>query len=116
LEGLRCDLILCSGILYHLDQPWILVDEMTTTGCTDILMWTHYSSTDDIVHGDYKGSFYTEHGFSDPLSGLANSSFWLSRSELFRMLNERGLSIQSILDEQPNPPQPSILLHLKLNK
>ena len=49
----RFDAIFCSGLLYHLPEPWRLIDAFAGAS-SRIFIWTHYTLENDAdveVHG-----------------------------------------------------------------
>ena len=99
------DLILASGLLYHLDRPWELLARLAPIA-PSIYMWTHYVG--DVDAGDrvsvggeeIAGTFRREYGLADPLSGLQPTSFWPTRAGLDAMLRLTGWTVVAA-DAQP---------------
>jgi SAM-dependent methyltransferase len=87
------DAAFCAGLLYHLRQPWRLIQEIATV--TDrLFLDTHYSeSGEDHVDG-YVGSTHPEYGYSEPLSGLSETSFWLTLPCLIDTLSQAGFEVR----------------------
>lgn len=85
------DAVFCSGLLYHLPRPWELIPKLAKLG-PDIFIWTQISDEAKAkkVRSGYRGRFYREGGFLDPLSGLSRKSFWLSLGSLVTLLTESG--------------------------
>ena len=87
------DAILNSGILYHLDAPWELLEKLAKVAQV-MLLWTHYTKVPKQalqVNGHrLRGDWYTEGALEHPLSGLQPVSFWPTRESLVRMLNFTG--------------------------
>src|SRR5262249_9784956 len=83
----RFDAIFCSGVLYHLPQPWRLIEQMSEVSA-NLFIWTHYAVEEEArkVKSGYAGKLYREAGHSDPLSGLSQESFWPTRDSLNAML------------------------------
>jgi SAM-dependent methyltransferase len=108
----KFDAVFCSGILYHLPQPWELMHEISTI-TSKVFIWTHYASDNKVketIEG-YKGYFYKEGGLNDPLSGLSKKSFWVTRSSLTEMLNNYGFCDIRIYDDSPHHDNgPAIML------
>lgn len=107
------DAALCLGLLYHLPEPWRLIDRLREAA-PRVLVWTHYAEPDRARarRGGYRGRVYREWRFLfEPLSGLSFSSFWPSRDELVRMLREHGFPSIAIVDDDPGHPHgPALLL------
>lgn len=107
----RFDAVFCSGLLYHLPEPWNLVNQFSKVS-ENLFIWTHYADenqANEAVHG-YQGKVYEEAGFSDPLSGLSKRSFWPTLGSLIKMLTINGYHTIHILENnlahphvQPHP-------------
>jgi SAM-dependent methyltransferase len=106
------DAIFCSGLLYHLPDPWKLVDNMSKVS-PRLFIWTHYSEekgATENVNG-FCGHWYNEGGFKDPLSGLSQQSYWLTQQSLMEMLSKYGYINASVIEVLPEHPHgPSITL------
>jgi len=88
----RFDAVFCAGLLYHLTKPWKLIEEISKV--TDrLFLDTHFSDTEEAEIDGYRGSWYREGGYSDPLSGLSSASFWLALPSLERALRGAGFEI-----------------------
>ena len=106
------DVVFCVGLLYHLPQPWKLVDDMRAAA-PGVFIWTHYAADDqatDEVDGS-PGRWYDEYGVEDPLSGLSPRSFWPTLGALVDRLRAAGFEhVDLIEDEFDHPHGPSITL------
>ncbi len=93
------DAIFCSGLLYHLPEPWKLLRQLATVSSRGFF-WTHYCDDleADTVREGYKGRMQIEQGLEEPLSGLSPYSFWPTLGSLLRMLTEAGYSFLRILE------------------
>lgn len=93
------DAVFCSGILYHLQQPWKLLQQCSLI-TSKLFLWTHYASESQSSrkkHG-YRGKWYREGGILDPLSGASRYSFWLSLGSLLQILEEVGFTKVLIIE------------------
>jgi SAM-dependent methyltransferase len=89
----RFDAVFCAGLLYHLAQPWRLIEEIAKV--TDrLFLDTHYSDVDEVTVNGYVGSVYHEGGYADPLSGLSESSFWMTLPCLMDTLSRVGFVVR----------------------
>jgi len=89
----RFDAVFCAGLLYHLTKPWTLIEKVAKM--TDaFFLDTHYSEKANVSIDDYVGSRYNEGGYSDPLSGLSEASFWMTLPCLQETLAKSGFSIR----------------------
>jgi Methyltransferase domain len=86
------DAAFCSGLLYHLSQPWLLLRELRRR-VGSLFLDTHVSATDHIVLAGYRGSLYRELGLEDTQSGLQGYSFWPTAEALERMLEDSGFRV-----------------------
>lgn len=108
----RFDALFCSGVLYHLPEPWDLVNQFSKVS-QNVFIWTHYADehqANEIVNG-YSGKSYQEAGKSDPLSGLSPVSFWPTLSSLIKMLTVNGYhSIHILENNLTHPHGPSVIM------
>jgi len=95
----KFDAIFCSGLLYHLPEPWKLISQFPQVS-GNLFVWTHYADDQQAkeVRNGYTGKSYQEAGTSDPLSGLSKVSFWPTLSSLIRMLTLSGYHTIHILE------------------
>jgi len=101
----RFDAIFCSGVLYHLPEPWRLIEQMSRVSA-NLFIWTHYALEQEAkkVKGGYAGKLYREAGLSDPLSGLSQKSFWPTLNSLTAMLGRYGYEQIRILEDNARHP------------
>ena len=95
------DAIFCSGVLYHLPEPWKLICEMARVA-PRVFIWTHYAdeSSQDL-RGNLRGREYVEGGIDEPLSGMSPRSFWLTLGSLESVLISAGFESLHILQNDP---------------
>jgi SAM-dependent methyltransferase len=89
------DAVFCSGLLYHLPEPWTLIPKLARI-CRFLFLDTHYAAAEEVVVGPYRGRWHGEG--SDPLCGLSDRSFWLTFLDLTRLLMENGFLIRYLRD------------------
>jgi hypothetical protein len=87
------DAVFCAGLLYHLQRPWLLLEETARVG-ERLFLDTHYWAGEGTKVEGRSGGWYEEGGQADPLSGLSSRSFWLTLPELLRALTEAGWAIR----------------------
>jgi SAM-dependent methyltransferase len=108
----KYDAVFCSGLLYHLPRPWDIIQEISKV-TSKVFLWTHYASdtkAEETING-YRGFWYEEFGFNDPLSGLSKKSYWVTKFSLFDMLKKSGFSnVKVFADDQNHPHGPAITL------
>ncbi len=87
------DAIFCCGLLYHLPEPWRLIEQCAAVA-PGLFLWTHCSAerAADTFAQDYHGSRQAEGGLEDVLSGLSPDSFWPTLGSLCTMLTVNGYS------------------------
>ena len=94
----RFEAAFCAGLLYHLVRPWRLLREIAGVSGR-LFLDTHYWTSGDTVEIDgYRGGWFEEGGYDDPLSGLDQRSFWLTRPSLLRALTDSGWVVRHITD------------------
>lgn len=93
------DAIYCCGLLYHLPEPWKLVEQFAGVA-PGLFLWTHCCSetlTDSCEQG-YTGRRQVEGGVDETLSGLSPDSFWPTLGSLCTMLTSNGFSEVRLLE------------------
>lgn len=100
------------GLLYHLPEPWNLVDQIGRVA-DGLFLWTHYANDKDAkttVNG-LPGLYYREFGLADPLSGMSDQSFWPTMTGLKQMIAGAGLKrIEILRDEPAHPHGPAVIM------
>ncbi|MFQ5449706.1 MAG: class I SAM-dependent methyltransferase [Nitrospinaceae bacterium] len=96
------DIIFCSGVFYHSDKPWWLLQTCMQHSET-IVLCGHVASGDSppgrktrdvtLESGTYHFEEYPEDG--DGLSGLTPCSLWFAEKDLIRFLNYYGFHYES---------------------
>lgn len=92
------DAVFCSGLLYHLPEPWKLIEHLPRIA-PKLFIWTHYAddlSADVVQHG-LRGQIHHEGGADEPLSGMSDTAFWPTLGSLLKLLTESGYSNIHIL-------------------
>jgi hypothetical protein len=101
----RFDAVYCVGLLYHLMEPWKLLQRIS--GMAPVLfLSTHYALDQEahLMRNNYAGRLYRELGLADPLSGLSPDSFWPTRESLIAMLRAAGYERIEVCDYQRKHP------------
>lgn len=91
------DAVFCSGLFYHLKEPWKIVEQLSLVA-KKLFIATHYAQREDAEVDGFKGIFFQEGGYDDPLSGLTNVSFWPSFKHLILMLTHYGFTVVKVRD------------------
>jgi hypothetical protein len=100
------DAVFCSGILYHLKEPWGLIKEISTI--TDRLyLATHYTEERNAFCCGYWGKFM-EDGSADDWAGMTPWAFWFTLPSLLDCLKDSGFHVEHIMDwkkfgDSPHP-------------
>lgn len=99
----RFDVVLNSGVLYHMDAPWDLLERLGKVA-PSMLLWTHCAPTHqqleavEVCGNRLGGYWYSEGALDHPLSGRQSLSFWPTRESLEQMLCFTGWSALTWLD------------------
>lgn len=100
----KFDAIFCSGLLYHLPEPWMLIASMAHVA-PRLFVWTHYADESAReVRQNFRGQEFVEGGIDEPLSGMSPKSFWLTLESLKAVLNLAGFDAIQIVRDDPNHP------------
>jgi hypothetical protein len=128
----RFDLILASGVLYHMTDPVSLLDDMAHAS-DSICIWTHYYDADVArtnpnmrTHVDvepriseFRGRPVSTHRMNyleaieskKFIGGTARHACWMTRESLLTVLDALGMTVIVGLDDRDHPAGPSILLY-----
>jgi SAM-dependent methyltransferase len=98
----KFDAVFCSGLLYHLPEPWKLIEQLPHVA-PRLFIWTHYAeeNPDNLTLNMLKGREYVEGGRDEPLSGVSPKSFWLTFDSLRMVLTNAGFDSIRILHDDP---------------
>jgi hypothetical protein len=102
------DAIFCSGILYHLPEPWNLIEQCAPLAPA-LFLWTHYcpdESAIETVNG-YRVARFDEGDLAAPLAGLQMESLWLTLGGLVSLLTNSGYEEVRVLGLQRTPAGPA---------
>ncbi len=108
----KFDAVFCSGLLYHLPEPWKLLEQIPRVA-PNLFMWTHYCDdlAVDAENGDLKGRNYVEGNLQRPNSGLSSTSFWLTLGSLTKALTKNGFGeIRILQNNLSHPHGPAVTL------
>jgi protein-L-isoaspartate O-methyltransferase len=99
------DAVMCSGILYHLEKPWTLIQRLSqVTG--RIFIWTHYWASaegTEVVDG-YRVKHVDENYPESLLNGLSEHSRWFTLDSLTQALRDSGFVNINVLRQKPSLP------------
>lgn len=108
----KFDAVFCSGLLYHLPEPWKLIEQVPRVA-PNLFIWTHYCDdlAIDAANGDLKGRNYVEGDLQSPNSGMSATSFWLTLGSLTKTLTKNGFGKIRILENNLSHPEgPAVTL------
>jgi hypothetical protein len=118
------DLILASGVLYHMTEPLTLI-ELLAKRTNRLYLWTHYYDNEIIARSPhlcakFPTSSRTDVGgfpcimhryeYQDSLQqkgfcgGMKEYSYWLERADILTVLARRGFNDVEVGHEQPDHP------------
>ena len=99
------DAVFCCGLLYHLPEPWRLIEQLPAIAPL-LFIWTQYAAEDegrDIGRG-LRGKTYVEGGMDEPLSGLSPTATWLTLQSLRELLAASGYKRVDVMYDDPAHP------------
>jgi len=82
------DLVFCAGVLYHLSQPWELIQWMSEVCAKYLFIDTHYAELPLYRCGPYFGEVFPEQ--ETEMCGLKAFSFWPVLGDLLMMLMQHA--------------------------
>lgn len=119
----RADICWLSGVLYHMTDPVLLL-KAVARACDAVFIWTHYydadvieatpgmksyfrperdrleSVGDSVVKLHYRS--YDENKTTLFAGGIEEYSYWMSKQDIFKTLNQLGLTKIKIGVDNPN--------------
>jgi len=98
----KFDAVFCSGLIYHLPEPWKLIEKLSVIA-PRLFIWTHYAPDTDaevISHG-FRGKIFVEGGSEEPLSGMSPTSTWLTLGSLITSLTTSGYGSVHVIHNDP---------------
>ena len=111
------DAVFCSGLLYHLPEPWKLVEQMPKVAPL-LFVWTQYAAereATDVGNG-LRGKIYIEGGPDEPLSGMSRSATWLTLPSLREVLARAGYKrFEIIHDDVSHQNGPAVTFGAAVN-
>ena len=108
----RFDAIYCSGLLYHLPEPWRLIAQLRSIA-DGIFIWIHCltEAAAKYLTDSYRGRRRKEGGSEDVLSGLSHDSFWPTLGSLCNMLTTAEFARINLLQNNLNHPNgPAVII------
>lgn len=99
------DAVFCSGLLYHLPEPWKLIARLPSVA-PKLFLWTMYCedvNAGEVVDG-YRGRRLIEGGADEPLSGLSPHSLWITLGSMIESLTRSGYQRVEIIKNDLKHP------------
>lgn len=114
----KFDAIFCSGLLYHLPEPWKLIERLSTIA-PRLFIWTHYApdAEAEVISNGLRGRIFVEGGAEEPLSGMSPTSTWLTLGSLIMSLTRSGYrSIHVIHNDLTHANGPAVTIGATTNE
>jgi hypothetical protein len=112
------DAVFCCGLLYHLPEPWRLLERLPAAAPL-LFIWTQYAADNearDIGRGLH-GKTHVEGGADEPLSGLSPTATWLTLQSLRNLLGACGYKRVDVIHDDPDHPNgPAVTIGARLEK
>jgi SAM-dependent methyltransferase len=111
------DAVFCSGLIYHLPEPWKLIAQLHAVA-PRLFIWTHYApdAEADIVIGGLRGKIHGEGGAAEPLSGMSSTATWLTLGSLITSLTTSGYgSVHVIHNDLTHANGPAVTIAATIN-
>jgi hypothetical protein len=98
----KFDAVFCSGLLYHLPEPWKLIEQLPAIAPI-LFIWTHYAMEEEAkdVGQGLRGKIHIEGGPNEPLSGMSATATWLTLASLRALLHASGYKRVEIIHDDP---------------
>jgi SAM-dependent methyltransferase len=96
------DAIFCCGLLYHLPEPWKLIQQCPSIAPV-LFIWTQYTAENEArdVGDGLRGKTHIEGGADEPLSGMSATATWLTLDSLRTLLTRSGYKKIEIIHDDP---------------
>lgn len=98
----KFDAVFCSGLIYHLPEPWKLIAQLPVVA-PRLFIWTHYAPEAEAkaVSGGLRGKIHVEGGGAEPLSGMSPTATWLTLESLIATLTASGYGSVDVIHNDP---------------
>jgi hypothetical protein len=106
------DAVFCCGLLYHLPEPWKLIEQLSVIAPV-LFIWTQYAAENEAhdVGGGLRGKIHIEGGADEPLSGMSATATWLTLDSLRALLAASGYgSVEVIYDDPVHANGPAVTI------
>jgi hypothetical protein len=114
----KFDAVFCSGLLYHLPEPWKLIEQLPAIAPA-LFIWTHYAREEEAaeVAPGLRGKICPEGGSNEPLSGMSATATWLTLESLVTLLKRTGYgNVEVIKDDPIHPNGPAVAIGAKIRE
>jgi protein-L-isoaspartate O-methyltransferase len=98
----KFDAVFCCGLLYHLPEPWKLLERLPEVAPV-LFIWTQYAADHearDVADG-LRGKIHGEGGPDEPLSGMSSTATWLTLDSLRDVLATSGYKRIEVIHNDP---------------
>jgi SAM-dependent methyltransferase len=98
----KFDAVFCSGLLYHLPEPWTLIEQLPAVAPI-VFIWTQYAREEEAgeVGRGLRGKIQVEGGPEESLSGMSATATWLTLESLRALLSGSGFKRIDIIHDDP---------------
>ncbi|HKP02776.1 MAG TPA: class I SAM-dependent methyltransferase [Chthoniobacterales bacterium] len=98
----KFDAVFCSGLLYHLPEPWKLIAQLPAIAPA-LFIWTQYAKEEEAteVAPGLRGKICPEGGSDEPLSGMSATATWLTLDSLITLLKRSGYGRVDLIKDDP---------------
>jgi hypothetical protein len=98
----KFDAVFCCGLLYHLPEPWKLIEQCPAIAPV-LFIWTQYAAENEAhdVGRGLRGKIHVEGGPDEPLSGMSATATWLTLDSLRALLVASGYGSVEVIDDNP---------------
>jgi SAM-dependent methyltransferase len=108
----KFDAVFCCGLLYHLPEPWKLLEQLPRVAPV-LYIWTQYARDEEArdVGPGCCGKIHIEGGADEPLSGMSATATWLTIQSLRDVLLASGYQrVEVIYDDPAHPNGPAVTI------
>ena len=101
----KFDAVFCCGLLYHLPEPWRLIECLGEIA-PRLFIWTQYAAENEAreIRPGLRGKIHIEGGADEPLSGLSPTATWLTLDSLRAVLAASGYANIDVIHDDPQHP------------
>jgi methyltransferase family protein len=113
----KFDAIFCLGLIYHLPEPWKLIEKLPVIA-PNLFIWTHYAPDAEagLISNGLRGRIFVEGGSEEPLSGMSPTSTWLTLGSLITSLTRSGYgSVHVIHNDLTHANGPAVTIGATIN-